>query len=193
MSDTPTAPSIVRPYPAGTQWTFRARGTDYVQTTELALLSELNGSSITDEHVPEETSAQDLWTMWVDKHADYQHKEQPTDYHPGEVRVYWTVTTPALRDLFELAPHSFDSRATRTGAYMPPENFATFYTSPVNALTREPLNWLRLSVLDRGWNTTAAHKGGFIQEVTGWKPSPLQPTVDIRQLGAAAGLYVPPL
>ncbi|PGH48164.1 hypothetical protein [Streptomyces sp. Ru87] len=60
-------------------------------------------------------------------------------------------------------------------------------------MTGEPLNWLRLPVLDRGWNDTVSSKGGFIQEVTGWKPAPLQTTVDVRQLAAAAGLYAPAL
>ncbi|WP_328491313.1 hypothetical protein OHS59_44295 [Streptomyces sp. NBC_00414] len=34
------------------------------------------------------------------------------------------------------------------------------------------LLWLRSTVLDRGWNNSTADKGGFIQEATGWKPSP---------------------
>ncbi|MFC9249499.1 hypothetical protein ACFT7S_37270 [Streptomyces sp. NPDC057136] len=138
-------------------------------------------------------SAQQLWGMWADQYADYQHKKQPADYYPGEVRIHWTVTTPTIQNVLELAPHSLDSRATRTGAYEPPENFATIYTHPEHAVSGEPLNWMRLRVLDRGWNATVSHKGGFIQEATGWKPSPLQPTMDVRQIGAAAGLYVPPL
>ncbi|WP_328835303.1 hypothetical protein [Streptomyces europaeiscabiei] len=63
----------------------------------------------------------------------------------------------------------------------------------MNADSGEVVNWLRLPVLDRGWNDTAAHKGGFIQEATGWKPSPLQATMDMVQIGYAAGLYVPGL
>lgn len=187
-----TPPRTVLPYPRGTQWTFTARGSNYTQTTELVLLPELNGSSISDDHLPDEMSAQDLWAMWADKYADYQHEQQPADYHPGEVRIYWTVTTPTVQNVFELAPYSFDSRAIRTGAYEPSENFATIYTHPVHAVTGEPLNWMRLRVLDRGWNSSVTNKGGFIQEATGWKPSPLQPTMDVRQIGAAAGLYVPP-
>lgn len=192
-TNTGTPPRTVRPYSPGTQWTFQARGTDYVQTQELALLPEPDGSSISDEYLPGEISAQDLWQMWVDKYADAQHERQPGAYDPGEVRILWTVTTPAGGGVIELSPHSYDSRATRTGAYEPSENFGTIYTHPVHAVTGEPLNWLRLRVLDRGWNETVSHKGGFIQEATGWKPSPLQPAMDVRQIGAAAGLYVPPL
>ncbi|AGJ59507.1 MULTISPECIES: hypothetical protein [Streptomyces] len=63
----------------------------------------------------------------------------------------------------------------------------------MNTETGEQLNWLRLPVVDQGWHATADDRGGFIQQATGWKPSPLQPTMDVRQIGAAAGLYVPPL
>lgn len=55
------------------------------------------------------------------------------------------------------------------------------------------MNWARLPVMDRGWNKTAADKGGFIQEATGWKPSALQPTMPYLAIGRAAGLYVPSL
>ncbi|MBC2868546.1 hypothetical protein H1R13_27335 [Streptomyces mexicanus] len=63
----------------------------------------------------------------------------------------------------------------------------------MHAETGERVNWMRLPVMDRGWNGTTADKGGFIQEATGWKPSPLQPTMDFIQIGRAAGLYVPDL
>ncbi|MDX5526169.1 hypothetical protein PV677_36480 [Streptomyces sp. DE06-01C] len=192
-TDPDAPPTTVLPYGPGNRWTFQARGTSYTQTAELALLPEIDGSSITDEYVPADITALELWAMWVGKYADYQHEQHPDDYDPGEVRINWTVTTLKVGGVFELAPYSYDTRATRTSPYMPRENFGTVYTPPVHVVTGEPLNWLRLPVLDRGWNETVANKGGFIQELTGWKPSPLQPTVDVRQIGAAAGLYVPPL
>ncbi|MFI6653206.1 hypothetical protein ACIBI8_37155 [Streptomyces sp. NPDC050529] len=192
-TDIDAQPQTVGTYPPGTQWTFRTNGISHQKTVELALFPEVNGSAISDEHTPDEIAAQDLWRVWIDEYADHQHKQNPDVYEPGEVRIYWTITTPQVREVFELAPHAVDARAVRSGAYIPPETFATVYTHPAHAVTGEPLNWLRLPVLDRGWNATAAHKGGFIQEATGWKPSPFQPSVDIRQIGAAAGLYVPPL
>jgi hypothetical protein len=191
---TDTGTQTVGPYPPGTQWVFQPRGTDYTKTVELALLPEPDGSTMNDDYLPTEITAQELWTMWVNKYADYQHKQQPADYDPGEVRISWTVTTPGSGDgVFELAPHSYDARTTRTSSYKPRDNFDTIYTPPVHAVTGEPINWLRLPVVDLGWNATVANKGGFIQEATGWKPSPLQPTVDVRQIATAAGLYVPPL
>ncbi|MYT39010.1 hypothetical protein GTY66_23655 [Streptomyces sp. SID8356] len=65
------------------------------------------------------------------------------------------------------------------------------FTHPAHAETGELVNWLRLPVLDLGWGTERADKGGFIQEVTGWKPSPLQPFMDVQQAARAAGVYLP--
>ncbi|QDN54307.1 hypothetical protein FNV67_00890 (plasmid) [Streptomyces sp. S1D4-20] len=57
--------------------------------------------------------------------------------------------------------------------------------------TGEAVNWLRLPVVDRAWNATARDQGGFVQEATGWKPSALQPTMNVVQVARAAGLWVP--
>ncbi len=45
----------------------------------------------------------------------------------------------------------------------------TFFTRPKDPETREPLDWLSLPVVDKLWNSQRAHKGGFIQQATGWK------------------------
>ncbi|CUM35746.1 hypothetical protein BN2537_457 [Streptomyces venezuelae] len=71
-------------------------------------------------------------------------------------------------------------------------DFLTHYTHPAYAVTGQRVNWLRLPVVDPGWNATASNKGGFIPQATGWKPSPLQSTMDVRQIGPAAGFHVPP-
>jgi hypothetical protein len=183
----------VQPYPPGTRWTFTAHGTDYTQTQELVLYAEPHGSTITDDYLPQEISAQELWKLWVDEYADLFHKRWPDLYRPGEVPISWSVTRPTVMGTFEAAPHITDWRTLpgMADAEAGQEDFLTHYTHPANADTGERLNWLRLRVLDRGWNKTAADKSGFVQEATGWKPSPLQPSVDVRQLGAAAGLYVP--
>ncbi|MET8571872.1 hypothetical protein [Streptomyces sp. NPDC004783] len=188
--------TTTQPYPPGTRWTVTSRH-GHTQTTELALSAEPNYSTITDDYTPDEISAAELWRIWVDTAANKAHEQWPDLYRPGEVTILWTVTTPAFMDIFEGAPHTRplpqDPELLALFGPYKEENFLTHYRTPVNADTGEPINWLRLPVLDRGWNATAADKGGFIQEVTGWKPSPLQPTVDVVQIGRAAGLYVPDL
>ncbi|MFF7415646.1 hypothetical protein [Streptomyces lydicus] len=186
--------NTVQPYPAATKWTFSATN-GYTFTEELVLYAEPSISWITDDYLPEEISAQALWEIWVDKQANYFHEQWPHLYRFGEVHIAWYVTRPQFTGIFESAPHTLDveKQPTRRHQGARGQDFLTHYTDPVHAETGEELNWMRLPVMDRGWNETAAQKGGFIQEATGWKPSPLQPTMDVVQIGRAAGLYVPPL
>lgn len=193
----PPAKTTVQPYPPGTEWTFTTRRGSFTQTVELVLYAEPNYSSITNDYLPEEISATELWRIWVDKAANSAHEQWPQLYRPGEVTILWTVTQPSFTGIFEAAPHTRplppDPELVKLFGRYEEENFLTHYTHPEHAETGERLNWLRLPVLDRGWNATTADKGGFIQEATGWKPSPLQPTMDVVQIGRAAGLYVPDL
>jgi hypothetical protein len=196
MTDIDDQPiTTVHQYGPGNRWTFSSKGNGFEQTEELALYAEPCGASITDDYLPEDITAGELWRMWVTEWADEFHKRWPDLYRPGEVHINWFVTRPSIDGIFEGAPHVKDWR-THPGtvnAGSEQEDFLTHYTHPVHAVTGERLNWLRLPVVDRGWHAKASHKGGFIQQATGWKPSPLQPTMDVRQIGAAAGLYVPPL
>ena len=184
--------TTTQPYPPGTRWTYTGRRYRTAEfTEELALHWEPNGSPLSDDYLPEEADALELWRRWVDEYADLAHQRWPMLYRPGEVPILWSVTTPQMVGVFEFVPHTADRR----GAVAPQirETFLTHYTDPVHAETGEPLNWARLPVLDRGWSVERVDKGGFVQEATGWKPSPLQEVMDVRQLGAAAGLYVPEL
>ncbi|WP_399553849.1 hypothetical protein OG473_39300 (plasmid) [Streptomyces anulatus] len=196
MTTNPDAPpTTVLPYGPGNRWKFAYKGNNFESAEELALYAEPNGCTITDDYLADEISAEALWQMWVDEWADHYHKQWPNLYRPGEVHISWYVTTPSITGTFEGAPHITDWRTLpgHLNADMGQEDFLTHYTHPTHVVTGERLNWLRLPVIDRGWNSSASNKGGFIQEATGWKPSPLQPTMDVRQIGAAAGLYVPPL
>jgi hypothetical protein len=193
----PPANTTVQPYPPGTKWTITTRRGNFTQTEELVFYAEPNYSSITDDYRPDETSAVELWSLWVDLAANKAHEQWPTLYRPGEVSILWAVTTPGVIGIFEAAPfaRTLPPNPELVKLFGPQENedFLTHYRAPVNADTGEPINWLRLPVLDLGWNSKRADKGGFIQEATGWKPSPLQPTMDVVQIGRAAGLYVPHL
>lgn len=67
------------------------------------------------------------------------------------------------------------------------EDFLTFYRWPTHSDTGERLNWLKLPVEDKSWNAERADNGGFVQEVTGWKPSAFQRTVHLPTLLRASG------
>lgn len=180
----PNTKTTVQPYPPGTQWTWTNPRSGHTWTEELVLYAEPDGSSMSDDFLPDEATAAELWRMWVDRYAVTYHQREPEKYRLGEVPIYWYVTLPSLRGVFEGAPYARNALS---------EHFLTHYTHPVDAETGEPLSFMRLPVLDRGWNATCVDKGGFIQEATGWKPSPLQPTMDFLAIGRAAGVYVPDL
>ncbi|HLL36370.1 MAG TPA: hypothetical protein VK545_21370 [Streptomyces sp.] len=107
----------------------------------------------------------------------------------GTAPILWTVTKPTRRDIFEAAPFQKRLEEQGFGDFLSMD--AGTYTWPEAADgSGERLNWLRLPVLDFGWapRTKLPTKGGFIQEVTGWKPSPLQPVFYAEQAARAAGL-----
>ncbi|MFE9461680.1 hypothetical protein [Streptomyces californicus] len=179
------ASTITQPYNPGYVWRFTSKSNhtapvEYLE--KLALRFEVAQADLSDGYQPVDITPEALWAAWADTVANTYHQQHPDQFRPGEVPIYWTVDCPG-KGMIEPPPH--------LPGYT--EDFLTYYTHPVHAVTDERLNWLRLPVLDSQWNETITDRGGFIQQVTGWKPSPLQPTMDVRQIGAAAGLYVPPL
>lgn len=144
-------------------WTFASRIDPAVaehahETLELGWF--LEGDGISDDYTPGEITAVELFSRWLEKIGDVE-----------DMRISWWI--PNLR---ELAPF--------TGADV---DFLTHYSWPVHAETGEKLNWLTLPVIGKGWNSLQRDKGGFVQEVTGWKPSPLQRSVHIPTLLKASG------
>jgi hypothetical protein len=141
---------------------------------ELELVWELYGDPISDDYLPYEISADELleqWLTWVWKNKAFDRK-----LGVPHVPIAWFV-------------HG-ESSATFEGA--PPidpldrdDHFGTFYTHPTEERSGEALNWLRLPVRDKLWRPGQGDKGGFIQEAIGFKPSALQPALDLRLLGVA--------
>lgn len=172
----------VQPYQIGTKWRFASRTSGYEFTEELVLYPEVDGSACSDDYLPEEISAVDLWAYWIKKYASRYSQERPTEYRQGEVPILWTATTTRRAGIFESAPYQLG------WTDFPDEDFLTHFTTPVHAKTGEDINWLRLRVLDKAWNSKQADKGGFIQEATGWKPSPLQRVMNYIQIGRASGM-----
>ncbi|MGC4927242.1 hypothetical protein [Streptomyces sp. DT117] len=179
--------SFVRPYPEATRWTFSSKRSEYERTVGLALYWEPDGSAISDDHLPEEEDAAQLWRMWTDRYGNRNHEQDPAVYDPWHVPIYWAVTSDdSSSGILAHAPHQTAPLGALLG-----KDFLYHFTRPAHEETGDPVNWLRLPVLDLGWSTERADKGGFIQEVTGWKPSPLQPFMDVQQVARAAGVYLP--
>jgi hypothetical protein len=120
----------------------------------------VNYESITDDFYQSEISAQELMRMWLKRMGEEE-----------DVKISWMVDSVS-----ESAPFTGED-----------EDFLSFYQWPTHAVTGERLNWLTLPVQDKAWNENQADKGGFFQEVLGWKPSPLQRTLHLPTLLSASG------
>lgn len=172
------------PYGDEVTWNYRDRRSHLeIRGVRLQLMYIFDGSPLSDGYTPEEISAGELWRRWVDEHAAPAADKDPDILALGEVRIAWFVAD-AVTDSFEAAP------------FLPPkwgsgEHFLRLYTHPVNSVTGEPLNFLRLPVQDYAWEPGRGDKGGFVQQLLGWKPAPLTPKVNVRQLADAANLYWP--
>jgi hypothetical protein len=89
-------------------------------------------------------------------------------YPDDSAAIHWSVVGEHIGS--EFAP--FVERAISN------ENFLTFYTWPVDEAGNR-LRWFDLPVLDKLWREGDTETGGFIQEFTGWKPSPFQQQMDV--------------
>jgi hypothetical protein len=135
---------------------------------------EVESDPISDDYSPDEISAQDLLRKWA---------ARVSEKHPsGLIPIQWFVESREAAK-FNSMPFTYDHFE---GKYKV-ETFLDFFGWPENAVTGEPLNWMKLPVLDKGWTTRQASKGGFIQEATGWKPAVLQPFVYLGSLLHATG------
>lgn len=153
-------------------WTNKQGG--YTFTGELELAWEVNGSAMSDDYLgAHEISAVDLLRKWTEKY--FPDKKAP---HGNVVPIYWSI----------------HGDATESAPFVPAEwrfndsNFLTYFTWPTDVDSGERVNFNRLSVQDKVWNTEHWDKGGFIQEATGWKPSPFEPVMYVPTVYAAAGL-----
>lgn len=160
---------------------YRGRRHDFRREEPMWLYYEIHGDPLTDEYEEDEISALELWAMWAQR--SYPDRGSEKLYGKGTVRIWWCVE-PAM----EAAPFSGPGVG---------ENFLTYFTWPANVKTDEFIQWTRLPVADKGWGidkprgALTSTKGGFFQQATGWKPAPLQPFVDVRQVAAAARLWLP--
>jgi hypothetical protein len=149
------------------RWTVLETGNQTVESLELAW--ELPNDWITDDYTVDDATPAELWDMWVGsiRQKNLSDSALGDDY----LAIRWHVRGDSS---FERAPFQ---------RWLPEENpkdFLTYYSWPENAASNEELNFLRLPVRDKLWRPGRGDKGGFIQELTGWKPSPLQSHVRLE-------------
>lgn len=159
-------------------WRYRSLRSGYEHITPLTLFWELDGDPITDNYLPEEITALDLWHRWRREYRTDADAEAV--FGKGAHRIWWYVDGGKT---FEGAPFR-DLRGVR----YPGQDFLDSFTWPAHADSQELVRWSALPVRDKAWRKGRGDKGGFIQEVTGWKPSPMQAHVNIDLLAAMARL-----
>ena len=126
---------------------------------------EVEFVSIIDGYSAQEENAHAMFIKWA---------EQASSAHPdGLIPIAWWVWREAMK--IEFMPFQFGQSSVA-------EHFLNYFEWTVDSVTGELLNWLELPVMDKEWNSRRSDNGGFIQEVTKWKPSVLQPYVYLPAL-----------
>lgn len=160
-------------------YSWKSRRHDVERTGDLTLYWEAWCDPVSDDYDSDEATARELWRIWRERYPVDESAEER--WGKGAVRISWYING----EVFEGAPH-----AISVGGYAP-ETFLDHFTVPVDDETGERIEWTRLPVDDKLWREGRNDKGGFIQEATGWKPSPLQPVFWPDQLAEACGLFIP--
>lgn len=160
-------------------YSWKLRRHDVERIGDLTLVWEAHRDPVSDDYDPDEASAREVWRIWRTRYPVDERAEER--WGEGAVRIAWFVGG----DVFEAAPHAINLSDYE------PDTFLDSFTRPIDVTTGEPIQWTRLPVEDKLWRESRADKGGFIQEATGWKPSPLQPVFWPDQLAEACGLFVP--
>ena len=111
---------------------------------------------------PGEISAEDLFRQWAGAMGD-----------PETLKLAWSVLSNQAR-LLENAPYTGEDHS-----------FLDHFTHPFRQ-EGQGLKWTELPILDQIWRSGLAEgPAGFIQEIAGWKPSPLQQSMDLAVLRGA--------
>lgn len=139
----------------------RGGGMDPIEH-DLVLWWELDHETITDDYTADEIDAFDLFDRWVRITRRRVARQGTVD-----LPIWWFVVGSKV---CEFAGPSDD--------YPDGPHFAKFYYLG-DGSGRYQIDIDALPVADKKWTTQQADKGGFIQQVTGWQPNPLQPTVSL--------------
>jgi hypothetical protein len=137
----------------------------------LAAYWEVAGDPFSDDYVPAETPADELFGRW----CAYLTRSGKDSRLP----IYWYVVGDSPFALEGMPGCANRSRLSQ-------EDGSAFYGYPEDDDGWQ-WDWVELPVADKLWRPGRADKGGFIQEVTGWKPFILQPFVQLDSLVAAVG------
>lgn len=171
-------------------WSITSKKLSFERRGPFFLGYEMAGTRLTDNYSIDEVTSIELWSAFIERPQWSQVLGAPY------VDLRWGVEMLPEEGFAETAPFQPnlpDSRSLFDYFHQP------FLTADVgDDRKNDPINWLRVPVIDKAWESYEGpvdlppkdYNGGFVQELSGWKPHPLQPAVDIR-IFAAAGLAIP--
>lgn len=129
----------------------------------------INYEALSDEYDCSETPA---WVVY-DRWRDWARKRP--EHHPLGVSISWHV---AGLGTFDDHPTAYDHYQEASRIY----KWTHWFHTPQRT-DGEPFNWSDLPIEVKRWHPSfECAKGGFIEEHTGFRPSPLQPFVTLDQL-----------
>jgi hypothetical protein len=148
-------------------WQFRLiRHASDLQTADLYLYPELDGSSVVEDYYDLDGAGQ------LEAYVRYVRERHPEWLADDAVPIYWTVQSAGGKKITETAPFQ-DSPADEFRRHLT-RNFLTYFTWPQDAGTGERLDWYRLPVRNDRFPEFA--------KALAWLPSPLQPTCPLRSI-----------
>lgn len=128
------------------------------RTEELWLYPELNISAMVDDYLDLDGEGQ------LTEYVRHLSRKYPQYLEQDAVPIYWSVHGEGFGP--EPAPFQQGNPTA--------DDFLTFYTWPVSAVTGEQLDWFRLPV--------RYSRFPEFGEALGWVPSPMQPTAPLRSI-----------
>lgn len=130
---------------------------------------EIRYEALSDDYDSAETPA---WVVY-DRWRDWARTRE--EHYPLGVRINWYVAGCAT---FDDHPTAHDHFPDSDGSYK-----WTHYFHAPKRIDGKPFNWSDLPIEVKRWHPGfSCTKGGFIEEHTGFRPSPLQPFVTLEQL-----------
>lgn len=137
---------------------------------EIHLYWEVHADPISDDYCDID-NPMDIWQAWRRRYPRDERAEAL--FGEGAFRIWWYMASSDGQ--FETSPGSKVPGGATDG-------WLAHFTWPRDPDSGEQVSIMGLPVIDKLWRPGNAEKGGFIQEVTGWKPAPLQEFVNVPHL-----------
>jgi hypothetical protein len=124
---------------------------------------ELWYDPITDDYSPQDISARDLYQQW--------RKHVVNSRYGDFIPIIWFVSGPGIFESHPLYEHDYKQ-----------DGYDDHFTEPQRT-DGQHFDWDDLPIIRKRWNTNdKVVKGGFVEELTGWRPQSHQMWVSLDEI-----------